>query len=395
MQLIHRMLQVAVMATIAASLFACGHKDSKDQNQATEKLVPVAKKVLTTPLIFKGTLKPIATTSVVSPIDGRVRTLNFTYGVEVKKNQELLVLSSDDLRQKFDQAVSDFLTKKESMANTKVSFQGTEVLYKAGITQKSQYLTEKSSFDTSQLGLYQAKSALIKLMNKVDLDFSQIENLKITDISKVEDSFKKRFDNIKVVSASSGVALYPIPTEQDASTNKTDGKLHVGTEVKEGQLMLSVGDLSGFQVSFDVNEVMVNSIKVGMPVTVTGYAFPGITLKGTVKTVGTQANPNQSGSSVLSEFNVDVIVPNVPKAAKNIIHVGMTCKAQIDLKSKPSLVIPIAAIHDNKKGDSTVTRVNKSGERKTVVVTTSETTPEGLAVVSTGLVLGDKVVVND
>ena len=58
---------------------------------------------------FKGSLLPIRTISVLSPVDGVVQQVYFTYGAHVRKGQPLVSIQSVKLVETFRTAVGNFL----------------------------------------------------------------------------------------------------------------------------------------------------------------------------------------------------------------------------------------------------------------------------------------------
>ena len=171
----------------------------------------------------------------------------------------------------------------------------------------------------------------------------------------------------------------------------------MGTEIKAGQLLLSIGDLSGFSTQVKVNEVNIVNMKPGMGATITGDAFPGIILHGKVSSVASQANPDSSGGGggggVSSMYNVDVRVPNVPSKLSKTIRVGMTSKVEIDIEFPSQISLPIKAVFQ-KNGQSMVTVIDSQGKNNDVPVETGLTTPTDV-VVTKGIKPGDKVVIHD
>ena len=377
----------------------------KEKTKTTKKLGPttVTAKLQShvTKLYYKGSLAPIKTSSVLSPVDGRITTLFFQYGDAIKKGQKLALINSTKLADDYRQAVTKFLQAKEAYNNSAQSLQGTEALHKAGVISDDQYSTSRSQSDTNALNFYQARYDLEKVLRKAGIPSEEIEKLQITEAKVVSRVLQRKFSSIAVKALADGVALFPVQDQSssdDGGKNSDhSGKLAVGSEVKEGQLILSIGDLSGFSATLQVSEININRLKPGLKVVVTGDAFPGITLHGSVRSVARQANPSQSGGgggSSLSMFNIEVAIPNITKAERASIHVGMTADFEIDIKSPAKILLPIKAVFQ-KDGQSMVTIIDaKTGQQKTVPVITGDTTLTDVSIVK-GVKPGDKVVIHD
>lgn len=381
---------------LSMSLAACNNKS--DKQKASKVTTAVAKlRSLTVHLPYAGTLKPLSTISLLSPVDGRVTKVNFSYGQYVKKGQVIAILNSKQLSDNFHKNIASFLQAKSSYNNEVINFAGSQALYKAGVIQRSTFLSNQSNYQTKAFSFYQTKFQLEKVLREARIDPKSVEKLNLGDTKAVDKLLAERFTHIVVKATGAGVALFPIPGQSnnsgDGNNSNSTGKLMPGTQVKQGELMLSIGDLTGLSASLQVSEINVNRIRPGMPVTVTGDGFPGITLHGEIKSVASQASPNQGGSGV-SMFNVAVIIPKITEAQRKIIHVGMTCKIDIAIKEKPQVMIPLKALQ-RKNGLPMVTMVAASGERKTVQVLTGTTTPDGYVAIVSGIKVGDKVLVHD
>lgn len=386
-----------ILLSLMLLISGCG--DNKETAKKKKLVIVTAKlKSTTTQLYYKGTLQALKNIPVLSPVDGTITELHFKYGGAIKAGQLLAVINSVKLASDYRQAVSKFLQAKESFETTKRSFQGTAVLHKAGIISTDEYMTSKSQLETNTLNFYQAKYDLEKVLKKAGIPLQEIEKLSIIDTKEVAKILQKKFTHIVVKAAGAGVALFPTKDQSssDSSSNgKSNGKLSVGSQVKEGQLILSIGDLSGFSATLQVSEININRMKTGLKAIITGYAFPGITLHGTVTSVAKQANPQEGGaSSSLSLFNIVVQIPNITAAQRKVIHVGMTANFEIDIKNPSRIMLPIKAVF-HKNGQAMLTIVDpKTGNKKNVPIVTGSTTLSEVEIVD-GVKAGDKVIIHE
>ncbi len=383
---------IIFILTFVLWLSGCDKKDKSESPQ--QKQIIVAK--LETPvqkLYFTGTLAPISKLTVVSQFAGNISTLDFTYGERIEAGRKLLVIDSKPLADSYRKAVNDFLQKKQAYINGKNNLEGTQALYTAGVIAKNEYMNEKTQYDNTVLAYLQAKYALEKVLHTANVDSQKIEALSIADTQKVNTILERHFRHIEITAPGAGIALFPSGKNSDdssSSSSSSSGKLYEGAAVKEGQLLLTIGDLSGLSATFDVSEVDIDLIHKNMPVRVTGDAFPGATLKGLVSSVSSQAN-QQTGNSGLSMFSVAIKIPNVDSTIMKKIRVGMTAKFEIDLKSSPHIMLPLNAV-DEKNGESEVTILDAQGKEKSVPVVTGNTTSTDVVIIS-GVKAGDKVVI--
>ncbi len=387
-------LVVIVLCLVAITLLLVRRAShvQKAKPVVTEHLVVAKMQRVDTPLFFHGVLAPESTEAVLSPVDGTVKAAFFKYGVKLEKGQKLFSITSQQLRDKFNQDLDSYLQKRSSYEIQQTKFKGTQDLYNHGIISGDDYASAKNSFNSMGLSYAQAKAELEKVLVKVKVNPKQVENLTYAQDQAVKNNLSNRFSNILVKAPQAGVALFPLPDQDSNSSNDSgDGKVVSGTGLKEGQLMLSIGDLSGYRANLQVNEVQVNKVKPKMKVQITGNAFPGIVIPGIVDSVAQQASPADASSN-MSLFNVSVVAPKLPLTAAKIIHVGMTCQVEIIIPSKPMLMVPMAAVKRNKFGGSFVEVESAAGEKQ-VQVLTGLTTPSGQIAIVHGLSVGDKVYV--
>ena len=385
-----------LVLSITLWLVACGEEDDKTKKPQLT-IITAEMKASVTKLYYKGSLQPIKNVPVLSPVDGTITALHFNYGETIKKDQNLAIISSDKLANDYREAVSKYLQAKDTYETTLQSFGGTTALYKAGLIPTEQFMTSKSQFETNTLNFYQSKYDLEKILKKSGVSAEKIESLTITDTAEVAQILQKKFDNIEVLASGSGVALFPAggQSSDDGGGGSKNGKLTIGSQVKEGQLILSIGDLTGFSVTLQVSEININRIKAGLPVIATGYAFPGIVLHGTVTGVAKQANPSQDGmGGSLSMFNIEVQIPHLTPEEQQTIHVGMTADFEIDIKNPPAIAIPINAVFQ-KDGLNYVTIIDPKTNKQTDVPVETGTTGVTDVTILKGLKAGDKVVVHD
>lgn len=390
------LIAISVIGVVLLGLVACDQSDKKVEKKP-QHVISVKKESYTTRLSFTGKLKPIQLISVLSPVDGRVATLTFDYGGHVKRGDRLLTINSPQLADDFKKAVNDYLQKKDRYASGTQSFQGDQALYRAGIISKEDFTSSQSQYENKVIDFFQSRLALEKVLDEVDISPAAIERLTLKDTTAINRLLQRKFKDIVVNAPGKGVALFPIATSSDGSSGSSDdqtGKLTVGSAVKTGQLLLSIGDLSGLSVQVLVSEININRVKSGMKATITGDAFPGIALTGRVTIVSSQANPAQGDSASLSLFNVMVEIPKLTPAQRSKIHVGMTAKVDIVIPEKPQILIPLVAVK-TEGNTSQVMVLSSTGKRRAVTVITGATTPDGRVVIVHGLTVGDRIVWDD
>lgn len=370
------------------ALFITGCPKKEEKKTAGFTIITAQAKSMVTRLHFSGTLAPLEVHPVLSPLDGRVTKVQFEYGQHITKGQSLILLDAVKLSEDYRKTVSDYLEKKQNYEISVSTYKGNQALFKAGVISKEEYLSASSKQRSDTLSYYQAKYDLEKLLSQTSIPLSTIENLNLSDMKKVNEFLNQQFQAVKIFAHTQGIALFPT---QDQKKDNNVGRISAGDDIKSGQLILAIGDLSGFTIKLTVSEIAVNLIKPGLPAIVTGSAFPGVELKGNVSSVAAQANPQTGSDGGLGMFDVIVKVPNITPAQQQNIRVGMSAAVELDISESPQIYIPLEAVHP-KNNQRLVTVVGKDGQRREVEVITGKTTLTEVAIIK-GLEPGDKVVV--
>ena len=195
---------------------------------------------------------------------------------------------------------------------------------------------------------------------------------------------------VSIYAPIAGVVMGPLKSNNNNSSSNDNAvaRLMPGTEVHQGDSILTIADLHGFNFFISVSEMDVNSLQEKMPATISSDAFPEV-LHGYVSNVGVQAKPGNNSEGMTPEFPVEVIVPQVDPAILKQVRLGMSAKVEIDLGSPKELLIPLAAI-GNEHGKDVVKKINAHGHEEITPITTGMATLDEVSVVA-GLKPGDKI----
>lgn len=381
------LLKILILLVIFTA--GCGSDESapdlKNIQTVTATLQPSA-----ITLYFSGTIGPVKVMTVNSSIDGTVIKKNFDYGTNIDKGQLLLVIKSAQLAEEYQTSLTTYLKAKKDYLNNLTQMRGTDYLKSLGIISENEYITTQSTNYDLELSYNQAARKLQQTLEKMGTSVGNIMELHIEQAAAVHKALAQPADLLNVIAPTSGIALMPSKSS-GGSDDSSGSTLTVGNQVKTGQVLLGIGDSTGFAFLIKVNEININNIKVGQTATITSDAFPNITLKGKVEYIVQQAVPGESGGT--PTFPVNIIVSHLTPEQRKIIHMGMSAKVALQVESKPAIRVPISAVVMD-QGVATVKVLDeKRNKILTVPVVTGATTLDSVEI-QQGLKPGEKVIVN-
>lgn len=342
-------------------------------------------------LYFQGNIEPLQQRRVLSPVMGVVnKPLNFVYGNKIKKGQYLLSLQPSDQQNSYRTSLLAYLRAKSSYSEALAKFSGQELLYKNKILARNDFQQVKNNLNDQKLALQEALFNLQATITKMSSNgqekqqlLGSLANLSLND-QHVYSELNRSFSEVKVYAPSDGVALLP---PKSSASDAGNTALQVDSVVKLEQPLLSIGDFSGVKVNVSVSEVSINKLQQGQVAEVTGPAFPGVVLKGSVSSISYQASTNSYAGSI-PEFPVTIMVPTLSAQQQKLIHAGMTAQVKIALTSNKQIQVPIAAVSTH-NGESTVQKI-VHGKLVTTPVVTGTTGLSNVVIIK-GLVAGDKI----
>lgn len=361
------------------SLSACHfQKKQKKGNADGYKVLTISPLPTSKTLYFSGSILPVKTIPIVAPADGLITQLNFIYGQIVKEGQLLFVIKSIKQQSDYQDALTKYLTAKQTFTLSNKQLIGDESLYKQGLIPRNTYDSSKNTNSLNQLAMLQAEGQLRNAL--IGRKFADIENLSIDNIDAVNKALEldKHETSLNIYSPGAGQVLFPLDNSK---------KIQNGSAVKEGEVLLSIDPNGGISIDISIDEMNVNQLQVGQPAVITSIAFPNFKLNGYVKNIDAQA----SGSGNLPTFSATVIVPKLTPEQDKIIRIGMSAKIAITTQRKPQMLVPIYAVTQENGINSVKLLDPKTGKINKVTVETGETTLNDVAITS-GLKAGDQVV---
>ncbi|MCK4869917.1 MAG: efflux RND transporter periplasmic adaptor subunit [Gammaproteobacteria bacterium] len=369
---IKKIFLAMVILLAGTCVLVAGCKKNAQQKQSFKTIV-AKKKALTTDLYFKTKVRPYKVVAVISPAEGVVSKMYFDYGQIVKKDALLFEIDSQKALEDYYSAVVSFIKAKQDYSKSKINFNGTAALWKHKLVSYESYLSDKDALEASRLNYLETQFKLRRFHDaSIFLNIDKMTEKQFDELKKI---LARKAQHIVLKSGMRGIALFP--TGSGDSKNK---KLSVGSQVKKGDVLLSIGDMEGVTLEMKTSEIHVNHIKVGDKVTITGPAFPKEVLRGYIAMVGSQSASSGYGGGASAQFPVKVVVKNLTDKQRAKIHVGMTADIKLELIGKPEILIPINAVIQTPNGNFVKVLDSATGKIKQVPVVTGKTTLDSVAI---------------
>lgn len=371
-------MKLRACCLIYTSLISCG---TQQDALMPQKQYIVSMKTLHQTLNFTGAVQPLHETAVTSPINGVIESMQHTYGDRVHAGDLIFTVISVELQKEFNNTFTEYLKAKENNRMAQVKFNGTRDLWLAGILAKNTFLSEQSGLNATRITLIQATTQLSELLKKLgEPGLDHLTNLSFDEFSQVQTALSSTHNRIKVLAPCDGIFLYP-PKNERSETEQ----LHTGSSIKSGQVLGLMGDLNGISLSINVPEVDIPLVHVGLPAIIHGVAFDSQGLNGCLTSVNSEALKDNSGG--LASFNATVNVSTLSPAQQKWIKVGMSATIELQIDTKKTLLIPIAAV--TPRGNQHIVRILAPGGKSEQRSVITGAVHDDQVVITSGLRAGD------
>lgn len=369
---------------------------------------------ITQTLVLTGKLNPGDIVTMVAPFTGAVEQLWVQYGSPVVKGDRLLALETAqvqtqlwDAQKTLFQAQEDHenilqwksstevLSAKrqleeaqEHLASAEREAKDTAMLYDKGIVSGDENANSIQQLHSAIRSLASAQENLHSVLDRGDEQAVESAHLTLQAATQKYDELYDQINAAILYAPIAGVAMRPL---QVGSGNRISEKdLAIGQVFSMGDAIIRIADLDDYTVLGVVDEIEINKLALGQAVTVTGTAFPGLTLSGEVSGLSQHAVTGQQKG--LAHFVVQVTIPKVTPEQRKLLRIGMTAHMAITTyRHENAIVLPSNFI----QGDIGhhwvwVQAIGDTPPEKMPVVT-GIVTLDGVEIIS-GLKIGDRVI---
>jgi RND family efflux transporter MFP subunit len=332
-----------------------------------------------------GDLKATRSATISAPNDKLIIFLA-PEGSWVKKGDMLVQLESQkymigitEQQSALDRAAAQLKAAQSDLEAQRFKEEAAKHQYESLLGLKQKGFAMESEVEEARLAYLELKSKTVSFEAAVDQERSNV------GFSQGGlDQIKLKLAASAVYAPMDGLVVYATVGRPE------DGKkVEVGMTPYEGQPLMYLPDITSMQVETQVNEMDVEKIKTGQPVSITLDAVPDVTFKGSVASIGSLAQHKVSKvSGKRTGVKVFDVIVDVLDADPRL-RPGLSANASILIDElKGVTYVPVEAIF-NEDG-KTVAYVRR-GRRARRVVVDCGTSNDKYVVIRSGLEPGDRV----
>ena len=367
---------------------------------------------ITSTLSLIGTLAPLREVSVTSPMTGTVAAIHFGYGGQVAKGERLIDLDTSEAEHDHRSAEVAYIKALERLEEVENWAEGVEVaqvqrsiskarmaldaqrnrldetavLLEKGVIPASEHEAANQRYRSQQLDYEALQQDLKVVLAKGEGNALRVARLDVDDARVRLQALERILREAAVTAPVAGVVLRP---RGSMPSGQGEPLLAKGQPVSQGEHLVTIGDLDGFSLMARVDEVDIANIRPGLRARITGDAFPGLELAGTISRVSSEADPG-TGSNALPSFEIAVAIDDLDPTDRQRLRLGMSADIAVVVHDKPdALLVPIGAVRTT--GGERRVRVAQGDAVREVAVETGMTTLKTVEIVS-GIEAGDVVV---
>ena len=386
---------------------------------AGDAFLVVEPRSISSSIALIGRLAPLRKVEITSPIKGRVSTVHVRPGDRVSEGQRLVDMDVAETEVERGEARVTWIKARDrvqalenwsdhadvsrahrAVSKSSIALEASKnrleeagFLLERGIIPASEHEAAEREHRSRQLDLQSAEQDLQAILAQGAAELN-VARLELDNANARLKSIEETLSQASIAAPASGVVLHlgkrGAGGEAAASTDPGE-VLKPGASVKQGDLLLTIGDLQGLTIVGRVDEVDVARLSPGQTATIAGDAFPGIELRGTVVRVSSQALPSADGRGA-SLFEVAAAVESLTAEQRLALRLGMSATLKVVVYEKDdALLVPVDAVEVD--GDSHRLRVRDraTGEVRLVEVRTGLTTLDSVEIVD-GIAAGDTIV---
>lgn len=416
----HPKLWAALMAGVVIAGLGAGawfwqsvnedQRATADANSVLEEQVFVVEpRPVSQSLDIAGTIAAGKSVAIVAPFDGVIREKRVQLGDHVNVGDVLVVMDTSEIASRYRDAQSayikaamaaDALDKWDTgpdMQRARRALEGAETqlaslhrqmaelkaLLDQGIVSRNEYDGTVQQRNNQANTVESARDELASTRARGNDENRKLVMLELENAQSRLNDLKTQMAGASVATAVAGILSRP----PENGGKEPPPSVEPGASITRGTALFAIADTSTFTVTGKVDEIDVNRVRIGQPVTIVIDAVPGSSITGRIVGVSAEAEAVSRGGSpsfgVRSSFSIE------DKTLLQAVRIGMSGRMTIETYvNAEALIVPPSAILNAESGPQV--RVLRNGEPTVIPVLLGATYPEGVEILS-GLVRKDNV----
>lgn len=318
-----RLIIASIIMAVVAVIVVISVQGSNSQKSTVQADLAYIDNITET-VTASGRIQPETKVDISAEISAEIIGLFASEGDQVNRGQPLILL--DTIQLKSDVAQARFsldeissLTKaaRAEYEMDSLEFERQARLFSHQHISETEYINTKLQFENARAS-YEAMTA-------------QVKNGRAR-LEKVEDNLAKT----RITAPMGGIVAY---------LNAEVGEIaQAQTSYTQGRVLMTIADLSAFEVDVDVDETEIAKVKIGQPAEIRIDAFRDTSFAGTVVEIGNSARIEGEGTDdYTTNFPVKVRFNETDAG----IRPGMSATVEIEVATANNvLLIPYASLVD-------------------------------------------------
>ena len=304
---------------------------TKDRrNKIPVQIQKVARRDLVSTVAASGEIKPKKFVNVAADVSGRITELNVKEGDTVRRGQMLARIDATRLEAGKEQSEQAVQAARADLSRAEADVQNARLGFERAKKMRDDKLISDQVYEQADADLKMKTAA-------VDAQKRRIRQQEAM-LASTSDDVRKTV----VVAPMDGVVT---------SLQREQGESVIGAQSFSPTVIMTVGDISAFEVEIMVDETDIRYVTLGQPAEIRVDALEGVKLKGEVTEIGSSAIPRgqtaaststtSSTANQAKDFKVTVTLKEPPPSLRS----GLNATAEITTNKKEKvLAIPIQAV---------------------------------------------------
>jgi multidrug efflux pump subunit AcrA (membrane-fusion protein) len=368
--------------------------------------LPVRAQPLENRLGLSGRIEPATRLSVAAPFEGVLRRVDAREGERVAAGQILLRLDTAQLSVQLRQALADLLKARRAAQEMRDWPRGAEVararravtsaqmnlqdieakladtrrLFERGIVARMEVDALEQQLRSQRLDLAASQAELRAVQERGQGAMRRIAEMELANAQARYDGLREQEAQSDLRAPFAGIVL-PRPK----GNAREDAPIQAGARVTPGMPLFELASLDRVQAVASVEEADLHQLREGMPVSITGDGFKGLTLHGRIARLGAQGmNADRFRGS--AAYEVVVAIDPLSPAQQQRVRLGMSaCLSIVTYRVDSGFAVPGEALRRDGEGRYFVVhRPSMDAPPARVIVQPGRAVPQGVEVAGIG-----------